>query len=121
MEAASMWIIVLAYIVECVILPIIISLIVREHWSANAKRWTAIVVTMLCGVITALALWVTNTQTAAPLTPELILTYVFALIGGMKFAYDSFKSIGITSKMLDALTGIGSARAPTAGLPKLNE
>lgn len=94
------WIMPIATLVLCVVLPYVVNLCKKAEWSANIKRWIAIVISVIVGIATGVL-------AGAP-TPETLVTWVLAVIGGTQIAYAAFKAIGITSGWLDALEGIGS-------------
>lgn len=94
------WIMPIATLVLCVVLPYVVNLCKKAEWGANAKRWIAIAFSIVGGVATAAI-------SGVP-TPETLVTWSLAVIGGTQVAYAAFKSIGITSNWLDALEGIGS-------------
>lgn len=95
------WIPAIATIIICVILPYVVNLCKKATWSTNVKRWVAIAVSLIVGAATAFL-------SGAP-TPETLLTWALAVVGGVQIAYSAFKAIGITSGWLDALEGIGNA------------
>ena len=83
-------------------LPYVVNLCKKASWSADAKRWIAIVVSAVVGICAGII-------AGAP-TPETLATSVFGVIGGVQIAYSAFKAIGVTSNWLDALEGIGSEK-----------
>lgn len=93
------WIVPVATIIVCVVLPYVVNVLKKSTWSANMKRWIAIIVSLVVGVAVGII-------SGAP-TPETLVTWVLSVIGGTQIAYAAFKSIGITSGWLDALEGIG--------------
>lgn len=94
------WIAPVATLVICVVLPYIVNLLKKEQWSANVKRWVALVVSLAVGAAAGVI-------AGAP-TPETLVTWILSVVGGVQVAYAAFKSIGITSGWLDALEGVGS-------------
>lgn len=94
------WIVPIATLIVCVVLPYVVNLCKKTQWSTNTKRWIAIALSLIVGIATAVI-------SGAP-TPETLVTWVLAVIGGTQVAYSAFKSIGVTSGWLDALEGIGS-------------
>lgn len=94
------WIAPIATLIICVVLPYVVNLCKKAEWSANVKRWLAIGLSIIVGVATGLL--------AGVPTPETLVTWVLAVIGGTQIAYAAFKAIGVTSGWLDALEGIGS-------------
>lgn len=94
------WIAPIATLIICVVLPYVVNLCKKAEWSANVKRWLAIALSVIVGVATGLL--------AGVPTPETLVTWVLAVIGGTQVAYAAFKAIGVTSGWLDALEGVGS-------------
>lgn len=94
------WIMPIATLIICVVLPYVVNLCKKTQWSTNTKRWIAIVLCLIVGVATGII-------SGIP-TPETLVTWVLAVIGGTQVAYSAFKSIGVTSGWLDALEGVGS-------------
>lgn len=94
------WIAPVATLIIVVVLPYVVNLCKKATWSTNAKRWIAIVLSLLVGIATGLL--------AGLPTAETFVTWVLAVIGGTQIAYSAFKSIGITSNWLDALEGVGN-------------
>ena len=94
------WVISLATLILCVVIPYVVNLCKKVEWSTSAKRWIAIVFSVIAGVATALL-------SGVP-TAETLVTWVLAVVGGVQIAYAAFKAIGITSNLLDALEGVGS-------------
>lgn len=96
----SEWIIPVATVITCVVLPYVVNLCKKAEWSANTKRWLAIGMSVLVGICAGL---ISGTP-----TPETFVSWVLAIVGGTQIAYAAFKSVGVTSGWLDALEGIGS-------------
>ena len=99
------WIVPVSTIVISIVIPFVVNLCKKAEWSANFKRWLAIAFSVVGGVCVGL---ISGTP-----TPETIVTWVMAVIGGTQVAYSAFKAIGVTSTWLDALEGIGSTDTPT--------
>lgn len=95
------WIIALTTIFTALILPFAIQVIKSESVSPNVARWLAIIISVLFGLLGALA-------NGIPMDPGSIVTFILAFVGGVQVAYSGFKSIGITSKWLDNLLAIGT-------------
>ena len=93
------WITPIATLIIVVVLPYVVNLCKKASWSTNAKRWIAIVLSLVVGIATGLL--------AGLPTAETFVTWVLAVIGGTQIAYSAFKSIGVTSNWLDALEGVG--------------
>ena len=94
------WIVPSATLILCVVIPYVVNLCKKSEWSTNAKRWLAIGFSLVAGVATALL-------SGMP-TPETLVAWTLAVIGGVQVAYAAFKAIGVTSGWLDALEGVGS-------------
>lgn len=94
------WITQVATLIICVVLPYVVNLCKNTAWSKTAKRWIAIVVSVIVGGATGII-------SGIP-TPDMFVTWILAVIGGTQIAYAAFKSIGITSNWLDALDGVGN-------------
>lgn len=93
------WVSGIAALIIVVLLPFFVNLCTTDAVSSNAKRWIVIIVSVLVGLATGI--------TAGLPTPETIVTWVLAVIGGVQVAYSAFKAIGLTNKWLDALQGVG--------------
>lgn len=93
------WIVAIATIIICLVLPFVVNLCKNQEWSSNTKRWIAISFSAIAGVATGC---ISGIPTA-----ETFVTWIMAVVGGTQLAYSAFKSIGITSNWLDSLEGIG--------------
>jgi len=93
----------IATLISAVVIPYIVQLIKTHAMSANVARAIAIGVSLLAGVVTGFIAGI-------PTTPSAWLTCVFAVIGGVQIAYTAFKTVGVTSKWLDALQNIGTPK-----------
>lgn len=93
------WVTPIATLVIMIVLPFFVNLCTTEAVSSNAKRWIVIIVSVIVGLATGI--------TAGMPTPETLVTWVLAVIGGVQVAYSAFKAIGITNTWLDALQGVG--------------
>lgn len=85
------------------VVPYIVQAIKTKAMSGSAARWTAIGVSALCGVLTAMA-------GGVPSDPSAWVTSIFAAVGGVQVAYAAFKSVGVTDKWLDALLALGDIK-----------
>lgn len=85
------------------VVPYIVQAIKTKAMSGSAARWTAIGVSALCGVLTAMA-------SGVPSDPSAWVTSIFAAVGGVQVAYAAFKSVGVTDKWLDALLALGDIK-----------
>ena len=90
-----------AAIVAVVVIPFLVNAIKTKAMSGNVARWVAIIVSVIGGIIIGLI-------GGMPTTPEAWLTTVFAIVGGVQFAYSAFKSVGITNAWLEALLNVNT-------------
>ena len=90
-----------AAIVAVVVIPFLVNAIKTKAMSGNVARWVAIIVSVIGGIIIGLI-------GGMPTTPEAWLTTVFAIVGGVQFAYSAFKSVGITNAWLEALLSVNT-------------
>lgn len=88
-----------ATLIVVVVLPFFVNLCTTETISSNIKRWIVIVVSLLVGIATGVL-------SGFP-TPETLVTWALACIGGVQVAYSAFKAIGLTNTWLEALQGVG--------------
>lgn len=93
------WIVPIATLIIMVVLPFFVNLCTTGAISSNAKRWVVIIVSIIVGLATGI--------TAGMPTPETLVVWCLAVIGGVQTAYSAFKAIGITNTWLDALQGVG--------------
>lgn len=101
----SEWIMPISTIILSVAIPYVVNVVKKSDWSTNTKRWIAIACSAAGGIGVA---FISGTP-----TPETLVTWVLAVIGGTQTTYAMFKSIGITSQWLDALEGLGSSASKT--------
>lgn len=99
------WIVPIATLIICVVLPYVVNLCKKAQWSKNVKRWLAIGLSLIVGIATGVISGIPTSET--------LVTWVLAVIGGTQIAYSAFKSIGVTSTWLDALEGVGSKEDTT--------
>ena len=92
---------VVAAIVAVVIIPFLVNAIKTNAMTGNVARWVAMIVSVIGGIIVGLI-------GGVPTTPEAWLTTVFAIVGGVQFAYSAFKSVGITNAWLEALLNVNT-------------
>lgn len=97
----SNWITPIAMVILVVAIPYVVNLCKKSEWTSDTKRWLSICCSIVAGLATAFL-------SGAP-TPDTLVTWVLAVVGGVQISYTAFKSIGITSNWLDALEGIGSS------------
>ena len=90
-----------AAIVAVVIIPFLVNAIKTNAMTGNVARWVAMIVSVIGGIIVGLL-------GGVPTTPEAWLTTVFAIVGGVQFAYSAFKSVGITNAWLEALLNVNT-------------
>lgn len=89
-------------VVVTVVVPFAVQAIKTEAMRGSVARWVAIGASVAAGLVTGFV-------TGIPDTPAAWLTCVTATIGGVQLAYAAFRSVGITSKWLDALLALGSS------------
>ena len=78
----------IATLIVCVVLPYVVNLCKKAEWSTNVKRWLAIGLSLIVGEATGII-------SVTP-TPEILETWVLAVIGDTQIAYSAFNSIGVT-------------------------
>lgn len=88
-----------AAIVLSLVVPFAVQLIKTEAMTGKAARVLALACSLLAGIVTGLV-------GGVPADPGAWVTCAFAVVGGVQAAYTLFKSMGITSKWLDALLGV---------------
>lgn len=86
-------------VVTAILVPFAVQLIKTQAITGAKAQWLAIGVSIVAGIATALAAGI-------PATPAAWVTCILAAIGAVQVAYSAFKSVGITSKALDALMAI---------------
>lgn len=86
-------------IVLIVVVPFLVQAIKTEAMSGTAARWVAVIASIVAGLFAGFVCGV-------PAEPAAWLTCVFAMVGGVQTAYTAFKSVGVTSKWLDALLAV---------------
>lgn len=89
----------LAAVVLSIAVPFAVQLIKTEAMTGKAARCLALACSLLAGVVTGFV-------GGVPADPGAWVTCAFAVVGGVQAAYTLFKSVGITSKWLDALLGV---------------
>lgn len=93
------WIVPVAMIIVCIVLPYVVNLCKKASWSANVKRWLAIAISAIVGIAAGVI--------AGTPTPETLVSWALSVVGGVQLAYAAFKSVGVTSTWLEALEGVG--------------
>lgn len=86
-------------VVTVLVVPYIVQLIKTEAMTGKAARILALGCSLLAGVVTGFV-------GGVPADPGAWVTCAFAVVGGVQAAYTLFKSVGITSKWLDALLSV---------------
>ncbi len=86
-------------VVTALVVPYVVALVRNKAITGNKARWLAVGVSALAGVVAAFV-------GGIPMTPSAWITCIMAAIGAMQTAYTLFKSVGITSKWLDALMAL---------------
>lgn len=89
----------ISLIVVSLIVPFGVQLIKHEAISGRKAQWIAIGISIVAGLVCGLV-------GGIPTTPAAWVTCIFAAIGGVQLAYAAYKSVGITSKWLDALSDV---------------
>ena len=92
---------VVAAIVAVVTIPFLVNAIKTKAMTGSVARWVAMIVSVIGGIIVGLI-------GGMPTNPEAWLTTVFAIVGGVQFAYSAFKSVGITNAWLEALLNVNT-------------
>lgn len=92
---------VVAAIIAVVVIPFLVNAIKTNAMTGSVARWVAMIVSVIGGIIVGLI-------GGMPTTPEAWLTTVFAIVGGVQFAYSAFKSVGITNAWLEALLSVNT-------------
>lgn len=88
-----------AAVVLSLVVPFAVQLIKTEAMTGKAARCLALACSLLAGVVTGFV-------GGMPADPGAWVTCAFAVVGGVQAAYTLFKSVGFTSKWLDALLGV---------------
>lgn len=91
----------IALVVTALVVPYVVALIRNEAITGSRARWLAIGVSVLAGIVAAFV-------GGVPTSPAEVIECVFAAVGGVQVTYTAFRSIGVTSKWLDALMEIGT-------------
>lgn len=94
------WIQPVAALVLAVVIPFCVNLCTTTNTSSTIKRWIAVCASLVAGVATAFIGGVPS--------PESLVTWALAVVGGVQTAYTAFKSVGVTNAALDALEGVGT-------------
>ena len=89
----------LAAVVLSIAVPWAVQLIKTEAMTGKAARVLALACSLLAGIVTGFV-------GGVPADPGAWVTCAFAVVGGVQAAYTLFKSVGFTSKWLDALLGV---------------
>lgn len=93
------WLELIGLLVTALVMPYLVALIKQGTLTGSKARWLAVGISLAAGVIVALAAGI-------PTTPTAWITCILAAVGAVQMAYATFKSVGITSEWLDALSGI---------------
>ena len=89
----------LAAVVLSIAVPWAVQLIKTEAMTGKAARVLALACSLLAGIVTGFV-------GGVPADPGAWVTCAFAVVGGVQAADTLFKSVGFTSKWLDALLGV---------------
>lgn len=92
---------VIAVIVAALVVPYGVQLIKHGAVSGSAARWLAIGVSVVAGLLCGLA-------GGVPDGPGAWLACVMSTVGGVQVGYAAYKSVGVTSKWLDALSDVAT-------------
>lgn len=101
MSNLQAWVPALQILVVSVILPFVIAFFKRCEWNTDVKRWFAYGISAIVAVLVVLAAW--------PINPETLVPTVLGCVGGVQVVHLAFKSIGITSNLLEALDEVGGS------------
>lgn len=93
------WMEMVALLITALVVPYVVQLIKTEALTGNAARWLAFGVSVVAGIVAALV-------GGIPDAPADLLACILAAIGAVQLAYAAFRSVGITSKWLDALSAV---------------
>lgn len=91
----------IAALIAALVIPFVVQLIKTDAMRGNVARWVSLVVSLVAGIVAGMA-------GGMPDSPEMLVTCVFATVGGIQTAYAAFKAVGVTSKVFDALLAVGS-------------
>lgn len=89
----------IALVVTALVVPYVVALIRNEAITGSRARWLAIGVSVLAGIVVGFV-------GGIPATPGAWITCIMAAIGAVQAAYTLFKSVGVTSRWLDALMAL---------------
>jgi hypothetical protein len=93
------WLPAIAAVITSLLIPFAVNLCTTANFGATTKRIVAIIFSILGGVAAAIG-------SGFP-TPETLVVWCLAVVGGVQVAYTAFKAVGVTNKWLDALVNIG--------------
>lgn len=88
-------------IVASLVVPYIVALIRNGAIKGRVVQWLAIGIACVAGVAAGFV-------GGIPATPQAWVGCIGLTIGGVQVAYTAFRSVGITSKALDALMEVGT-------------
>lgn len=86
-------------VVTAILVPFAVQLIKTQAITGAKAQWLAIGVSIVAGIATGLAAGI-------PATPAAWVTCILAAIGAVQVAYSTFKKVGVTNKILDALLAV---------------
>lgn len=89
----------IAFIVTAVFVPYVVALVKGGGLTGSKARWLAVGISVLAGIVVGFV-------GGIPETAGAWITCVMAAIGAVQAAYTLFRSVGITSKWLDALMAL---------------
>ncbi|NMM93853.1 hypothetical protein [Bifidobacterium oedipodis] len=94
-----------ATVISVLVIPWLVQLIKTNTMSGVAARWTALIVSIVAGVVTGFV-------GGVPANPGDWVTCILAVVGGIQIAYSAFKAVGVTNAWLDALVNVGNVGQP---------
>lgn len=91
----------IALVVTALVVPYVVALVRNGAVTGSRARWLAIGVSVIAGIVAGFV-------GGIPETAGAWVTCIMAAIGGVQVAYTAFRSIGVTSKWLNALMEVGA-------------
>lgn len=88
-----------ALVATSLVVPFAVQLVKAGAVRGAAARWLAIGTSLAAGAVCAAAAGI-------PESPALWAQACFAAVGGTQAAYAAYKSVGVTSRWLDALAAV---------------
>lgn len=97
------WIQPIAALVLALVIPFVVNLCTTANCTSGKKRAVALVFSIVAGIATGFL-------SGMP-SPDTLVTWALAVVGGVQTAYTAFKAVGVTNNWLEALQGIGNKDA----------